>query len=164
MPKKCGVQAVVVHGRTKDEYYSGIADWEIIKQVKNAVKIPVIGNGDIKSEEDAKKILEETACDGLMIGRAVLGNPWIFKKINYYLQNGEKLQEISKDEKYAVIKEHFDLLLKEKGEYTATREMRKHIAWYVKGLKHATMIRDKINKIETKEEFEKVLFEYFENL
>lgn len=162
--EKCGVQAVVVHGRTRDEYYSGVADWKIIKQVKDSVKIPVIGNGDIKSEEDAKRMLEETGCDGLMIGRAVLGNPWIFKKVNYYLKNGEKLQEISNEEKYAVIKEHFNLLLEEKGEYTATREIRKHIAWYVKGLKHATVIRDRINKIETKEEFEKVVFEYFKSL
>lgn len=162
--EKCGVQSIVIHGRTRDEYYSGTADWEIIKKVKESVKIPVIGNGDIKSEEDAKKMLEETGCDGLMIGRAVLGNPWIFKKISYYLENGEKLQEISKEEKYAVIKEHFDLLLEEKGEYTATREIRKHIAWYIKGMKNATVMREKINRVEGKEEFEKVLFEYFESL
>ena len=162
--EKCGVQAVVVHGRTRDEYYSGVADWKIIKQVKDSVKIPVIGNGDIKSEEDAYKMFEQTGVDGLMIGRGCLGNPWIFKQIAYYLENNEKILEISKEEKYKVILEHFELLLKEKGEYTATREIRKHISWYVKGLKNATVIRDRINKIETKEEFEKVVFEYFKSL
>ena len=162
--ENCGIDAIIVHGRTRDEFYSGIADWEIIKQVKSSVKIPVIGNGDIKCEEDAKNMLEETGCDGLMIGRGALGNPWIFKQINYYLQQGEKLKEITPKEKFEVIREHFNLLLKEKGEYTATREIRKHIAWYVKGMKNATIMRDTINKVETKEEFEKILFEYFESL
>ena len=162
--EQCGVDAVVVHGRTRDEFYSGTADWEIIKKVKDVVDIPVIGNGDIKSEEDAKKMFEETGCDGLMIGRGTLGNPWIFKQIAYYLENGEKMQPISNEEKMNVIKEHFELLLEEKGEYTATREIRKHIAWYVKGLKNATVIRDEINKVEKKEDFEKVLKEYFLSL
>lgn len=162
--EKCGISCIAVHGRTRDEYYSGVADWNIIKMVKDSVKIPVIGNGDIKNEEDAKKMFEQTGCDGLMIGRASLGNPWIFKQIAYYLQNGEKLEPISNMEKMEVIQEHFNLLLEEKGEYTATREIRKHIAWYVKGLKHATVIRDKINSLESKEEFEKILSEYFNAL
>lgn len=159
--EKCGIDAITIHGRTRDEYYSGVADWGIIKKVKEAVNIPVIGNGDIKNEEDAEKMFEKTGCDGLMIGRASLGNPWIFRQISFYLENGYKLDEISNEERFKVIKEHFDLLLKEKGEYTATREIRKHIAWYVKGLKHATVIRDEINKVETKEQFEKILSEYF---
>ena len=162
--EKVGVNAITVHGRTRDEYYSGVADWSIIKEVKDAVKIPVIGNGDVKSEEDAKRLFEETGCDGIMIGRATLGNPWIFKKILYYLENGEKMAEISNEEKYKVIKEHFDLLLEEKGEYTATREIRKHIAWYVKGLKNATVLRDSINRVESKEEFNEILNEYFKSI
>ena len=159
--EKAGADAIVIHGRTRDEFYSGTADWEIIKKVKDAVRIPVIGNGDVKSEEDALKMFEQTGVDGIMIGRASLGNPWIFKQISHYLETGEKLEEISREEKYNVILEHFDLLLKEKGEYTATREIRKHIAWYVKGLPNATVIRDKINSVESEEDFKKILKEYF---
>jgi len=160
--EKAGADAIIVHGRTRDEFYSGKADWDIIKQVKQTVKIPVIGNGDIKAEEDALKIFEQTGVDGIMIGRGALGNPWIFKQIAYYLENNEKILEISKEEKYKVILEHFELLLKEKGEYTATREIRKHISWYVKGMKNATIIRDKINSVETEHDFKESLKQYFE--
>ncbi len=139
----------------------GVADWNIIKDVKNSVKIPVIGNGDIKSEEDALRMFEETGVDGIMIGRGALGNPWIFKQIEYYLKTGEKLEAISNEEKYKVILEHFELLLKEKGEYTATREIRKHISWYVKGMSNATVIRDKINSVETEADFKAILKQYF---
>ncbi len=159
--ESAGADCIVIHGRTRDEFYSGQADWDIIKQVKQAVKIPVIGNGDIKSEDDALRMFKETGVDGIMIGRASLGNPWIFKQIAYYLETGEKIPEISAEEKYKVILEHFDLLLKEKGEYTATREIRKHIAWYVKGMPNATVIRDKINSVETEEDFKNILKQYF---
>ncbi len=164
MAEKNGICAITVHGRTRDEYYSGVADWDIIRQVKENVKIPVIGNGDVKGAEDAKKMFDETGCDGIMIGRATLGNPWIFNEIVSKLNETAQGNDISLKEKKNTILEHFELLLAEKGEYTATREIRKHIAWYVKGLKNATVIREEINKVETKEAFVKILSEYFNSL
>lgn len=164
MAEKNGICAITVHGRTRDEYYSGVADWDIIRQVKENVKIPVIGNGDVKGAEDAKKMFDETGCDGIMIGRATLGNPWIFNEIVSKLNEIAQGNDISLKEKKNTILEHFELLLAEKGEYTATREIRKHIAWYVKGLKNATVIREEINKVETKEAFVKILSEYFNSL
>lgn len=161
--EECGISAMIVHGRTRDEFYSGMADWEIIRKVKQHVNVPVIGNGDVKSAEDARKMFEQTGCDGIMIGRASLGNPWIFNQIMSNLNEIEQGNDISLREKKKTILEHFNLLLAEKGEYTATREIRKHMAWYVKGLKNATAMREAVNKVETKEQFEKIVHEYFEN-
>ena len=161
--ERAGVSAITVHGRTREEYYSGEADWKIIKNVKEAVKIPVIGNGDVKSKEDALKMFETTNVDGTMIGRAAIGNPWIFEEIINYLE-GKPQREVSNKERLEVIKEHIELEVKEKGEDTGIKEMRKHLAYYVKNTKHASKIRDKINKIAKKEELIDCLSEYFENL
>lgn len=162
--EKNGIDAITVHGRTRDEFYMGIADWDIIRQVKENVKIPVIGNGDVKNAEDAKKMFEETGCDGIAIGRASLGNPLIFKEIALNLGENVLNNDFSLKNKFQIIMEHFQILMSEKGEYTAVREIRKHVAWYVKGLKNATVVKNKINKVETKEEFAKIVFEYFKSL
>ena len=147
-----GVSAITIHGRTRDEYYSGKANLEEIRKVKEAVSIPVIGNGDIIDEESAKNMFEKTGVDGIMIGRASIGNPWIFERIKYYLETGQKLLEVSLEEKYKIIKEHFLLELQEKGEYTGIREFRKHLAFYSKGLSKASEFRNKINTLNSKDE------------
>ena len=153
-----------MHGRTRDEFYAGNADWDIIRRVKQNVNIPVIGNGDVKCSQDAKKMFDETGCDGIMIGRAALGNPWIFNEIASNLGEMSQNNDISLEDKLKTILEHFGLLIEEKGEYTAVREIRKHVAWYVKGLPEASLVREQVNKCETKEKFENVIVQYFENL
>ena len=158
--ERAGASAIAVHGRTRAEYYTGIADWDIIKKVKENVNIPVIGNGDIKSPEDAKKIFEQTNCDGIMIGRATLGKPWILEQIRTYLENGT-IRQISNKEILETILNHIELEVKEKGEYTGIREMRKHICYYLKSLPNASTVRDKINHLESKEEVESELVSYF---
>ncbi len=158
--ERAGASAVTIHGRTRSEYYTGKADWNIIKKVKENVSIPVIGNGDIKSPEDAKRIFEQTNCDGIMIGRATLGRPWILEIIKSYLEKGT-VRKIEKKEILETILKHIELEIKEKGEYTGIREMRKHICYYLKGLPGASAVRDKINHLESKEEVEKELVDYF---
>lgn len=161
MAEQAGVSAITIHGRTRTEMYSGKVDLDIIKDVKESVKIPVIGNGDIVDEESAFKMFEYTGVDGIMIGRGTFGNPWIFKRIKHFLETGEKLPEISKQEKLRVLNKHIELELKEKEEITAIREMRKHIAWYTKNMPNSSEFRNEINQIEDKDTLIKKVKEYF---
>lgn len=160
--EEAGASAITIHGRTRSEFYSGTADWDIIKKVKESVKIPVIGNGDVKSAEDVKRMFEETGVDGIMIGRGTLGNPWIFKQIEDEL-NGKEFS-ISNQEKLKIILEHLNYMLEDKPERVAVVEMRKHISWYIKNSKDASKVRDYINQITDKDELIKTLTEYFNSI
>lgn len=153
----CGAAAVAVHGRTREQYYSGEADWEIIRRVKEAVRIPVIGNGDVTSPERAAAMLSQTGCDGIMVGRACRGNPWIFKRIVRYLETGELIPDPTKEEIKAMILRHARMQAEEKGEYIALREMRKHVAWYTAGIPHSARLRARVNEISCMEELTALL-------
>ncbi|WP_434577866.1 tRNA dihydrouridine synthase DusB [Thermoanaerobacterium thermosaccharolyticum] len=144
MAESCGVKAVAVHGRTREQFYSGHADWDIIKKVKDNLKIPVIGNGDIFTPEDAKRMIDETGCDAVMVGRGAEGNPWIFKRILHYLNTGEILPEPTVSEKIDMILKHLDMVIDYKGEHVGILEMRKHIAWYLKGIRGASKIKQMV--------------------
>ena len=163
--ERAGVKAITVHGRTREEYYSGTCDLDIIKEVKEAVNIPVIGNGDIKDLQSAIKMFEYTGVDGIMIGRASLGNPWIFKAIiNGLTQKCQNnLSEVSKEERLNTILEHLELMIEEKGEYVAIREMRKHISGYTKNLPNSSKFREGMNKIEDKDELVEYVSKYIQN-
>jgi tRNA-dihydrouridine synthase B len=143
--EESGANAISVHGRTREQFYTGKANWEIIKGVKEAVNIPVFGNGDIFSVEDAKEMKKITNCDGIMIARGAQGNPWIFKRVTHYLKTGEVLPSPTVEEKVEVCRRHLYMLIENKSEYVAIREMRKHCAWYLKGIRNAAKVRNKIN-------------------
>ncbi len=147
-----GASAIAVHGRTREQYYSGKADWDIIRQVKEAVSIPVIGNGDVTGPKEAQKLLEETRCDAIMVGRGAQGNPWIFKKIVRFLEDGTIIPDPSPEEKIETIIRHMNMLIDLKGERTGILEMRSHIAWYIKGMRDAAYTKQKIFQMTNKEE------------
>ncbi len=163
LAQQVGISAITIHGRTRSAFYSGKAELTMIKQVKQAVTIPVIGNGDVVDEESALAMFQETGVDGIMIGRGSFGNPWIFRKLIYFLQTGEKLPEPSNQEKLTIIKKHIHLAIEEKGEI-AIKELRKHIAWYTKNLKNSGEFRREINQIDTYTELIHRIEEYFKTL
>ena len=152
-----GAAAIAVHGRTRQQYYSGHADWDTIRKIKEAVRIPVIGNGDVDSPEKAEALLKETGCDAVMIGRAVRGNPWIFRELNHYFLTGEKLPRPSAEEIREMILRHARMQIEIKGESTGIREMRKHVAWYTAGMRHSAGLRRESNLIADYQALEELL-------
>ncbi|MEK5317763.1 tRNA dihydrouridine synthase DusB [Paenibacillus sp. FSL L8-0644] len=162
--ERAGGQAVSVHGRTREQQYTGLANWDIIKEVKEAVTIPVIGNGDVASPEDARRMLDLTNCDGVMIGRGALGNPWMLYRTIEYLQSGELLPDPSPEEKIRIAILHMDRLVALKGEAVAVREMRKHLAWYLKGLKGSARIKDAIMEETKRDDMVRILDQFVSQL
>ena len=157
--EEAGAAAVAVHGRTREQYYSGQADWDIIRQVKEAVSIPVIGNGDVTSPQKAEELVKQTGCDGIMIARGAQGNPWIFSEMITYEETGTLPERPGKEEVRDMMLRHARLQLKYKGEFIGIREMRKHVAWYRKGLKGSAKLREEINRVESYQELEELLFQ-----
>lgn len=160
--QESGAAAVAVHGRTREQFYSGKADWDIIRQVKEAVTIPVIGNGDVCDVDSYIRIKEETGCDGVMIGRAAKGNPWVFEQIAHYIKTGEKMEKPELSEVIAMMLRHAQMMVEFKGEYTGIREMRKHLSWYTMGYPGSSKLRAKGYEINTMEDLQNLLAEYAE--
>ncbi len=160
LAEECGAAAITVHGRTRGQFYSGRADWDIIRKIKMKVRIPVIGNGDVRCPQDAWEMLKETGCDAVMIGRGVMGNPWLIRRTVHFLASGELLPEPTAAMRLQMARRHLNLLAGYKGEYRAVREMRKHIAWYIKGLRDAARIREQVNIIDAAAGIEAILDEY----
>ena len=158
--ESAGAAAIAVHGRTREQYYSGEADWDIIRQVKEAVSIPVIGNGDLRSAEDVIAMAEQTGCDGFMIGRGAQGNPWIFKQVLHYFETGEHLAKPSFEEVTEMILRQTRMMIEFKGEYTGIHEIRKHAAWYTMGYPKSSKLRGMLNYVESLEQLEAVLRGY----
>lgn len=154
-----GADAITVHGRTRDQFYSGHADYDIIRQVKQAVKIPVIGNGDVFSIEDARRMIEVTGCDGIMIARGAQGNPWLLGEVAAYLETGLQMDKPSHEERIATAIKHLELIVQYKGEHIGVLEMRKHAAWYIKGMKHAAKIKQEINHAQSPDDIRHLLNE-----
>ena len=160
--QESGAAAVAVHGRTREQYYSGSADWDIIRQVKEAVSIPVIGNGDLHTAQDVWKMKEQTNCDGYMIARGAQGNPWIFSQILHMLETGQELEKPSAREVAEMVLRHARMQLDFKGNYTGIREMRKHAAWYTSGFQHASKLRCELNTVETYDQLEELMMRFAE--
>lgn len=160
--EESGAAAVSVHARTREQYYAGKADWDIIRKVKEAVKIPVIGNGDLLTGKDVVRMRQQTGCDGFMVARGAQGNPWIFQEMLYYLEHGKERQKPSMQERVAMMLRHARMLIDYKGEYTGVREMRKHAAWYTSGYPNSARLRGRINEVESYEELKELLEEVLE--
>lgn len=162
--EESGASLVAIHGRTREEYYSGSADWDIIKKVKEAIKIPLLGNGDVFSPQDAKKMIDYTGCDGVMIGRGAQGNPFIFNRVDKLLNEGVLLPEPTNGEKIDMCIKHLKLLIEHKGESVAVKEIRKHIGWYIKGMHNSSSIRGKLNELDSKEKIIYTLNNYINEI
>ncbi|MGO1368140.1 tRNA dihydrouridine synthase DusB [Senegalia sp. (in: firmicutes)] len=162
--EESGASLVAIHGRTREEYYSGSADWDIIKKVKEAINIPLLGNGDVFSPQDAKKMIDYTGCDGVMIGRGAQGNPFIFNRVDKLLNEGVLLPEPTNGEKIDMCIKHLKLLIEHKGESVAVKEIRKHIGWYIKGMHNSSSIRGKLNELDSKEKIIYTLNNYINEI